>query len=138
MEQAERSRLLFIDTPNRRVLVSDILTAPWALDTVRWNNFFRNVGLWVQFRLGQEQWEKRRIAAETKAVREAKKQFANLTRMELKIICAKAQEQLVNEPAEPIRDEYEFCICDGLLRSDAKAEAVGVWKDGKLTMKANM
>jgi hypothetical protein len=135
MEACERQQLLFIDAPNRRVLISDIISAPWANNDKLWHNFFRNVGLWLQFRLSQEQWNKRRIAIESKAMREARQKYANLTREELRIICVKAQEQLANEPDEPIRDEYEFCICDGLLRSDAKAEAIGTWKNGKLTMK---
>lgn len=137
-EQLSESRLVFIDTPNRRVLVSDMLCSIWAEDKEKWHKFFQRLGLWVQYKIGLEYWNARRLRLEATALRDARKVYPNLTKEEERIIRQKAWESLADEAGEPIRDEYEFCICDGILRHDTQAEAVGVWKNGELTMKVEI
>ena len=136
-EQAERSRLIFVDLLSRRVLLSDILTAPFIMNTTAWNQFFENLAAWFQFRMVHEYWMKQRVIAENKALHAEKKIHPNLTKEEVKIIRAKAAMDLeYDESKNPTFDGYEFCICEGILRSDVKAEAVGVWKDGHIDLRA--
>lgn len=134
-EQAERSRLVFLDMVNKRVLLSDILTAPFTTNDKAWEQFFQNLAYWFQFRMSHEHWNQRRIFMENQAVRAAKKKYVNLSKEEVKMIRAKAALDMeYDENKAPQLDGYEFCICDGILRSDVKAEAVGVWKDGGISM----
>lgn len=136
-EQAERKRLVFLDILNKRVLLSDILTGPFAMNDQAWEQFFENLSYWFRFRMQHEHWNKVRIAAENAALKEAKKEHGNLSKEEVKIIRAKAAMDLeYDESKNPTFDGYEFCICEGILRSDVKAEAVGVWKDGHIDLRA--
>lgn len=134
-EQAERSRMVFVDMVNRRVLLSDILTAPFTANDKAWEQFFQNLAYWFQFRMSHEHWNQRRLFLENQAVREAKKKHPNLSKEEVRLIRAKAALTMeYDESKAPQLDGYEFCICEGILRSDVKAEAVGVWKDGTISM----
>lgn len=134
-EQAERSRMVFVDMVNRRVLLSDILTAPFTANDKAWEQFFQNLAYWFQFRMSHEHWNQRRLFLENQAVREAKKKYSNLSKEEVRLIRAKAALTMeYDESKAPQLDGYEFCICEGILRSDVKAEAVGVWKDGTISM----
>ena len=134
-EQAERSRMVFVDMVNRRVLLSDILTAPFTANDKAWEQFFQNLAYWFQFRMSHEHWNQRRLFLENQAVREAKKKYPNLSKEEVRLIRAKAALTMeYDESKAPQLDGYEFCICEGILRSDVKAEAVGVWKDGTISM----
>ena len=136
-EQAERSKLVFLDLMNKRVLLSDILTAPFVLNDEKWQQFFQNLAYWFHFRMANEYWMKQRIHAENEAVKEEKRKHGYLTKEELKIVRTKAAMSLEYDPNTDIGiDGYEFCICEGILRSDVKAEAVGVWKDGHIDLRA--
>lgn len=138
-EQAERSRLVFLDMVNKRVLLSDILTAPFTMNDQAWQQFFTNLSYWFRFRMAHEYWEQRRIYVENQAIRSEKKKHPNLTSEEKKIIRAKAALSMeYDESKVPQLDGYEFCICEGILRSDVQAEAVGVWKDGAISMQLTL
>lgn len=139
MKECEDSYLIFIDIFHHRVLISDALVAPLAQDDARWQAFFRNVGLWLQYRVGFDRWNELSTAARMKAVREEKEKYGRLTDQEQHLLNAKADmqlaEQLINEDAPELKDEYEFCVCKGILRSGIETEAIGVFKDGKVTLK---
>lgn len=137
LEQAEESRLVFIDTSSRRVLLSDIFTAPFAADERQWDALFKNIGLWLRYRLAEDYWNERRIDAESAAVREARKEHKYLSREELRLIRVRAGLSVDYDQSVDVHsvDGYEFCICEGLLRAGAKAEAVGVWRDGEEVVK---
>ena len=135
-EQAERKRLIFIDLVNKRVLLSDMLTAPFIMNDKAWSQFLQNLAYWFHFRMVHEYWMSQRVTAENRAVHEERKKHPNLSKEEIKLIRAKASLAMeYDEDKNPTFDGYEFCICEGILRSDVKAEAVGVWKDGNIVLK---
>lgn len=135
-EQAERSRLIFVDVQNKRVLLSDILTAPFSIDRKKWEGFFANLASWFRYRILQEYWEQKRIDAETEAVREARRKDKNLSGEELKQIRVRAQLGLEYDQPDNMNEifAYDFCICEGLLRSGTKAEAIGRWNNGSINL----
>jgi hypothetical protein len=135
-EQAERSRLIFIDEQNKRVLLSDILTAPFALNNKQWEGFFNNLASWFRFRILQDYWERKRIEVETAAIREARHEHKHLSNEEIQLIRVHAQSSMEYEQPDD-HDElfaYDFCICEGLLRSSTKAEAIGRWDNGHISL----
>jgi len=136
-DQVADAALLFLDTPNRRVLISSTLAGTWADDEVKWNNLFRNIGLWIQYKISQEEWGRRRQIMEEDAIRQAKAEHGELTEKEIAVIRLQVDEELFKE-AELMKvkldDEYEFCICDGILRSDVKAEAIGYYRNGEVKL----
>lgn len=134
-EKSERARLIFLDMVNKRVLLSDILTAPFATNDKAWQQFFQNLAYWFQFRMNHEFWNQRRLYIENQAIREEKKKHPNLSSEEKRIIRAKARFSMeYDESKAPQLDGYEFCICEGILRSDVKAEAVGIWQNGEILL----
>lgn len=131
--EAERHSLLFLDVHNRRVLISDLMVGPFAHNDKAWRQFFQNLGYWFRYRVHYEHWNMCRIFAGNAALKEARKNNPDLTKDEVRLIRAKASlEMEYDESRVPSFDGYEFCICDGILRSDVKAEVVGVWKDGEI------
>lgn len=135
-EQAERSRLIFIDEQNKRVLLSDILTSPFALDRKQWEGFFNNLALWFRYRILQAYWEHKRLEVETAAVREARHEHKHLSDEEIKLIRVRAQAGMEYEQPDDLDElfAYDFCICEGLLRSSTKAEAIGRWDNGHINL----
>ena len=60
-----------------------------------------------------------------------------LTEKEIAVIRLQVDEELFKEAdlvRVKIKDEYEFCICDGILRSDVKAEAIGYYRNGEVKL----
>ena len=135
-EQAERSRLIFLDTQNKRVLLSDIFTAPFTMDQKKWEAFFNNLAVWFRYRILSDYWEGKRIEHESAAVREARRENKHLTGEEITIIRTRARAEMEYEQPENIDEimQYDFCICEGLLRSNTKAEAVGRWENGHINL----
>lgn len=136
-EQAESKSLIYIDIKNKRLLLSDVLTAPFAIDQNKWLHFFNGLGYWFKFRMAEDYWTKVRIDEETKAIREAKAEHGHLTEEELAIIRARVMSSTSDQEAFDFStcNGYEFYVCEGLLRSDAKAEAVGFWQDGQVNLR---
>ena len=134
-EQAERSNLLFVDQQSRRVLISDILLQPFVNNDKRWTQFFVNLNSWFIYRAKQEYWNTCRILAENDALKHEREKHPNLTKEEVRLVRTKAALAVkYDEESTPDVDGYEFCICSGILRSDVQAEAVGVWRNGRIEM----
>ena len=134
-DQAEASVLIFFDDVNKRVLLSDILTGPFILNNTATKNFFHNLQLWLQWKIQTKYWEKKYIGAEVEAVKEYKSKNKHTSAKDIQVIREQARLSIPYDNSDmEVIDEYEICICSGVLKSSAQAEAIGYWKNNQLIL----
>lgn len=98
-----RLHRLFIEQPIARVMLDQ--------GEKGWLCFLQNCFLWLSYRLYGEAWDKLFLTEELKAVRRARKRFANLTAADIDRIKRARRAELQMSDLEPPRiDGFEFFV----------------------------
>lgn len=131
-----KSGLLFIDMKDKKVVISTTLSTLFLGDRDKWTNFLNNVQLWFVYKVSQMSWNKIFLDAEVKAVREARKKYPMLTRMQEADIRAKARAEIqVDAIAPPKIEPYDFILSTDIKDgSEPEVYAVGRWENGSFDM----
>ena len=131
-----KSGLLFIDVVQHKVVISATVASMFLMNRERWQNFLHNVHLWFIYKVSQMNWNKYFLDAEVKAVREARKKFPSLTKLQEVDIRAKARAEIDIESLTPPKiDAYEFIISSDIKDgSEPEVFAVGRYENGSFDM----
>lgn len=98
-----RQHRLFIEQPVARMMLDQ--------GEKGWLCFLQNCFLWLSYRLYGEAWDKLFLTEELKAVRRARKRFANLTAADIDRIKRARRAELQLQDLEPPRiDGFEFFV----------------------------
>lgn len=128
--------LLYIDTKERRVIISDTLAASFLVDQQKWTNFLTNLQMWFVYQTSQMGWQKIFHDVEVKAVREARKKFAMLTPLQERTIRNEARMAVdVNALPAPKLEPYDFIISSDVSHGATPSIiAIGRYENGKFDM----
>ena len=111
LDQLEQSGLLSWDSKQRRLFIEQSLALVMMKNDITWTNFIHNVYLWLYSRLCQKAWNDYFLREELKAVRDAEKHYASLTRADVeRIRNARRVEILQTDMKPPRLDGFEFFI----------------------------
>ena len=131
-----KAGLLFIDVPQRKVVISTTLSSLFLTDRTKWMNFLQNLQLWFFYKVSQLNWNQNFLEVEVKAVREARLKYPNLTKMQEVDIRHKARAE-VNIEAVPVPkiEPYEFILSTDIKHGEEpEIFAVGRWENGEFEM----
>ena len=105
--------LLSYDTESRRLFVSSMLATFFLDSEERWKAFLQNVYNWILLKRQEKAWDNFFREIELKAVREAKKKYLVLSKLEIQNIRQKARESVdVSDMEPPKIESFEFFITD--------------------------
>ena len=131
-----KAGLLFIDVPQRKVVISTTLSSLFLTDRTKWVNFLQNLQLWFVYKVSQLNWNQYFLEVEVKAVREARQKHPNLTKLQEVDIRHKARAE-VNIEAVPVPkiEPYEFILSTDIKHGEEpEIFAVGRWENGAFEM----
>lgn len=131
-----KAGLLFIDVPQRKVVISTTLSSLFLTDRTKWMNFLQNLQLWFVYKVSQLNWNQYFLEVEVKAVREARQKHPNLTKLQEVDIRHKARAE-VNIEAVPVPkiEPYEFILSTDIKHGEEpEIFAVGRWENGAFEM----
>lgn len=131
-----KAGMLFIDMKEKKVIISTSLSMLFLNDRTRWVNFLQNVQYWFVYKVSQLMWNQLFLDAEVKAVREARKKYPNLTKLQEAEIRRKARTDISMTELEPPKIEpFEFILSTD-ISSGAEPEvfAVGRFENGAFDM----
>ena len=77
-----KAGLLFIDIPQKKVVISTTLSSLFLTDRTKWMNFLQNLQMWFVYKVSQLNWNQYFLEVEVKAVREARQKHPNLTKLQ--------------------------------------------------------
>ena len=131
-----KAGLLFIDIPQKKVVISTTLSSLFLTDRTKWVNFLQNLQLWFVYKVSQLNWNQYFLEVEVKAVREARQKHPNLTKLQEVDIRHKARAE-VNIEAVPVPkiEPYEFILSTDIKHGEEpEIFAVGRWENGAFEM----
>lgn len=131
-----KAGLLFIDVPQRKVVISTTLSSLFLTDRTKWMNFLQNLQMWFVYKVSQLNWNQYFLEVEVKAVREARQKHPNLTKLQEVDIRHKARAE-VNIEAVPVPkiEPYEFILSTDIKHGEEpEIFAVGRWENGAFEM----
>ena len=131
-----KAGLLFIDIPQKKVVISTTLSSLFLTDRTKWMNFLQNLQLWFVYKVSQLNWNQYFLEVEVKAVREARLKHPNLTKLQEVDIRHKARAE-VNIEAVPVPkiEPYEFILSTDIKHGEEpEIFAVGRWENGAFEM----
>lgn len=131
-----KAGLLFIDVPQRKVVISTTLSSLFLTDRTKWMNFLQNLQMWFVYKVSQLNWNQVFLEAEVKAVREARQKHPNLTKLQEVDIRHKARAE-VNIEAVPVPkiEPYEFILSTDIKHGEEpEIFAVGRYENGEFDM----
>lgn len=136
MTELMKNGYLYLDLQTKRVVISDKLAVLFLGNQEKWEGFLNNLHTWFVYRASQLAWQKVFFDAEVKAVREAKKKFAMLTRFQEKAIREKARMDIdIDKVKLPQIESYDFIISNEIGDGDEpKIIAIGRYEKGKFDM----
>lgn len=111
LEKLEKGGMLAFDVKNRRLFVEQPLALVMMKDAEAWQNFMRNVFQWLYYRQCQEAWDAFIQREELKAVREATKKYALMTRADIeRVKRARRDEMAADDVKAPKVEPFEFFV----------------------------
>ena len=131
-----KAGLLFIDIPQKKVVISTTLSSLFLTDRTKWMNFLQNLQMWFVYKVSQLSWNQVFLEAEVKAVREARQKHPNLTNLQEVDIRHKARAE-VNIEAVPVPkiEPYEFILSTDIKHGEEpEIFAVGRYENGEFDM----
>ena len=131
-----KAGLLFIDVPQRKVVISTTLSSLFLTDRTKWMNFLQNLQMWFVYKVSQLNWNQVFLEAEVKAVREARQKHPNLTKLQEVVIRHEARAE-VNIEAVPVPkiEPYEFILSTDIKHgAEPEMFAVGRSENGEFDM----
>ena len=131
-----KAGLLFIDIPQKKVVISTTLSSLFLTDRTKWMNFLNNLQMWFVYKVSQLNWNQVFLEVEVKAVREARQKHPNLTKLQEVDIRHKARAE-VNIEAVPVPkiEPYEFILSTDIKHGEEpEIFAVGRWENGAFEM----
>ena len=131
-----KAGLLFIDVPQRKVVISTTLSSLFLTDRTKWMNFLQNLQMWFVYKVSQLNWNQYFLEVEVKAVREARQKHPNLTKLQEVDIRHKARAE-VNIEAVPVPkiEPYEFILSTDIKHGEEpEIFAVGRYENGEFDM----
>ena len=131
-----KAGLLFIDIPQKKVVISTTLSSLFLTDRTKWMNFLQNLQMWFVYKVSQLNWNQYFLEVEVKAVREARQKHPNLTKLQEVDIRHKAR-AVVNIEAVPVPkiEPYEFILSTDIKNGEEpEIFAVGRWENGAFEM----
>lgn len=131
-----KAGLLFIDIPQKKVVISTTLSSLFLTDRTKWMNFLQNLQMWFVYKVSQLSWNQVFLEAEVKAVREARQKHPNLTKLQEVDIRHKARAE-VNIEAVPVPkiEPYEFILSTDIKHGEEpEIFAVGRYENGEFDM----
>lgn len=131
-----KAGLLFIDVPQRKVVISTTLSSLFLTDRKKWVNFLQNLQLWFVYKVSQLNWNQYFLEVEVKAVREARQKHPNLTKLQEVDIRHKARAEVDIEAVPvPKIEPYEFILSTDIKHGEEpEIFAVGRWENGEFEM----
>ena len=131
-----KAGLLFIDVPQRKVVISTTLSSLFLTDRTKWMNFLQNLQLWFVYKVSQLNWNQYFLEVEVKAVREARQKHPNLTKLQEVDIRHKARAEVDIEAVPvPKIEPYEFILSTDIKHGEEpEIFAVGRWENGAFEM----
>lgn len=131
-----KAGLLFIDIPQKKVVISTTLSSLFLTDRTKWVNFLQNLQLWFVYKVSQLNWNQYFLEVEVKAVREARQKHPNLTKLQEVDIRHKARAE-VNIESVPVPkiEPYEFILSTDIKHGEEpEIFAVGRYENGEFDM----
>lgn len=126
LETLEKKGLLHWQSRERQLLMEETLAYVMLSEgEKKWKTSLQNILLWQSYRLAQEQAEADRINIEAKAVREARKKYAVLTKADIERIRQQARSNMSEREVKPIEDFDIFIIRANAPSSTSATEATG-------------
>lgn len=111
LEKLEKGGMLAFDVKSRRLFVEQPLALVMMKDAEAWQNFMRNVFQWLYYRQCQEAWDAYIQREELKAVREATKKYALMTRADIeRVKRARRDEMAADDVKAPKVEPFEFFV----------------------------
>lgn len=131
-----KAGLLFIDIPQKKVVISTTLSSLFLTDRTKWMNFLQNLQLWFVYKVSQLNWNQYFLEVEVKAVREARQKHPNLTKLQEVDIRHKARAEVDIEAVPvPNIEPYEFILSTYIKHGEEpEIFAVGRWENGEFEM----
>ena len=131
-----KAGLLFIDIPQKKVVISTTLSSLFLTDRTKWVNFLQNLQLWFVYKVSQLNWNQYFLEVEVKAVREARLKHPNLTKLQEVDIRHKARAEVDIEAVPvPKIEPYEFILSTDIKHGEEpEIFAVGRWENGEFEM----
>lgn len=133
-----KSGLLFIDMKEHKVVISATLATLFLDSREKWTNFLQNVQYWFIYKHSQMAWNKYFLDIEVKAVRDARKKFSMLTKLQEAEIRSQARSAVDIEAVSlPKVEPFDFIISSDISDGSApQVYAVGRYDNGELDMVA--
>ena len=131
-----KAGFLFIDIPQKKVVISTTLSSLFLTDRTKWMNFLQNLQMWFVYKVSQLNWNQYFLEVEVKAVREARQKHPNLTKLQEVDIRHKARAE-VNIEAVPVPkiEPYEFILSTDIKNGEEpEIFAVGRYENGEFDM----
>ena len=131
-----KAGLLFIDIPQKKVVISTTLSSLFLTDRTKWMNFLNNLQMWFVYKVSQLTWNQVFLEAEVKAVREARQKHPNLTKLQEVDIRHKARAEVDIEAVPvPKIEPYEFILSTDIKHGEEpEIFAVGRYENGEFDM----
>ena len=131
-----KAGLLFIDIPQKKVVISTTLSSLFLTDRTKWMNFLNNLQMWFVYKVSQLNWNQYFLEVEVKAVREARQKHPNLTKLQEVDIRHKARAEVDIEAVPvPKIEPYEFILSTDIKHGEEpEIFAVGRYENGEFDM----
>ena len=131
-----KAGLLFIDVPQRKVVISTTLSSLFLTGRTKWMNFLQNFQIWFVYKVSQLNWNQVFLEAEVKAVREARQKHPNLTKLQEVDIRHKARAEVDIEAVPvPKIEPYDFILSTDIKHGEEpEIFAVGRYENGEFDM----
>ena len=111
LEKLENGGMLAFDVKNRRLFIEQPLALVMMKDAEAWQNFMRNVFQWLYYRQCQEAWDVFVQREELKAVREATKKYAMMTRADIERVKRNRRKEMAADDVKaPKVEPFEFFV----------------------------
>ena len=131
-----KAGLLFIDIPQKKVVISTTLSSLFLTDRTKWMNFLQNLQMWFVYKVSQLNWNQVFLEAEVRAVREARQKHPNLTKLQEVDIRHKARAEVDIEAVPvPKIEPYDFILSTDIKHGEEpEIFAVGRYENGEFDM----
>lgn len=131
LEEFARRGLIHWQVKQKSLLIEESLaTLKLAEGADGFRHFLEQVAQWQNYKLLQETYEAQRIDIEAKAVRDARKQYANLTKADVERIRQNARANMEQIEAEKFNLIVEFDLF--IIRATAPAASEATEANGQL------
>lgn len=131
IETFNRRGLIHWQVKDKQLLIEESLAlVELAQGQDGFKNFLDQVAQWQNFQLLQDAYERQRIDIEAKAVREAQKKYAALTKADIQRIRQNARSEFQEIDPEKLNVINEFDIF--VLRATAPSSALATEQNGQL------